>query len=77
MAEISSASHPASTATVAAVHHDRPRDILAEGASGQKMRNAPFLNHTDQELMLVETLVGRQVPFVFPKDDYKVPRREY
>jgi len=27
--------------------------------------------------MLIETLVGRTPPFVFPKDDYKAPRRQY
>jgi hypothetical protein len=27
--------------------------------------------------MLVETLVGRQPPFVFPKSDYSGPRRSY
>jgi hypothetical protein len=27
-----------------------------------------FINHTDQELALIETLVGRTSPFVLPKD---------
>jgi len=27
--------------------------------------------------MLVETLVGRKPPFIFPKDDYGGPRRDY
>ena len=40
-------------------------------AAGQNIRNAPFINHTDQELMLIETLVGRTPPFVFPKADYR------
>ena len=44
---------------------------------GKKIRNAPFINHTDQELMLIETLVGRTPPFVFPKSDYSGPRRNY
>ena len=39
--------------------------------------NAPFINHTDQELMLIEALVGRVPPFVFPKSDYNPPRRSY
>jgi hypothetical protein len=66
-----------STETVAAAHHDKPLYILADEASGKNIRPAPFLNHTDQELMLIETLVGRKPPFVFPKDDYRAPRREY
>ena len=36
-----------------------------------------FINHTDQELMLIETLVGRTPPFVFPMDIYNAPRRDY
>jgi hypothetical protein len=35
------------------------------------------MNHTDQELMLIETLVGRTTPFVFSGTQYSAPRREY
>jgi len=66
-----------STETVAAKHHDKPLYILANEKPGQNIRAASFKNHTDQELMLIETLVGRTPPFVFPKDDYKAPRRQY
>jgi hypothetical protein len=58
-------------------HHDRPLYILAGEQSGQNIRAAPFINHTDQELMLIEALVGRSPPFVFPKDNYIGPRRPY
>ena len=40
-------------------------------------RAAPFIDHTDQELMLIEALVGRSPPFVFPRSDYLRPRRPY
>ncbi|MFT5976882.1 MAG: hypothetical protein ACI9YO_003068 [Gammaproteobacteria bacterium] len=63
--------------TVAATHHDQPVYILGDNASGKSIRKAPFINHTDQELMLIETLVGRTPPFVFPKDDYNAPRLDY
>lgn len=63
--------------TVVSEHHDRPLYILGESAPGGGIRNAPFINHTDQELMLIETLVGRTVPFVFTNDDYSGPRRDY
>jgi len=53
------------------------KGILANEKPGQNIRAASFKNHTDQELMLIETLVGRTPPFVFPKDDYKAPRRQY
>lgn len=58
-------------------HHDKPRYITAAGSKGKRIRPAPFINHTDQELMLVEELVGRTPPFVFPDENYSAPRREY
>jgi hypothetical protein len=63
--------------TVSAKHHDRPLYILGKSAGARAIRNAPFINHTDQELMLIETLVGRTTPFVFPGDQYSGPRRDY
>jgi len=75
--EIAATHDPQGKETVVAEHHDRPVYILGEGAPGKSIRDAPFKNHTDQELMLIETLVGRTPPFVFPKDDYSGPRRDY
>lgn len=63
--------------TVHSRHHDEPLYILAKAAEGKSIRGAPFINHTDLELMLIETLVGRQPPFVFPSEDYSGPRKEY
>jgi hypothetical protein len=77
VADVSALDDPTSKETVAATHHDRPLYIVANEPAGRKIRNAPFINHTDQELMLIETLVGRQPPFVFPKADYSGPRRSY
>lgn len=76
-AEIAAARDPASKELVVSTHHDRPVYILAQAPQGRSIRNAPFINHTDQELLLIETLVGRTPPFVFPRDDYGGPRREY
>jgi hypothetical protein len=59
------------------MHHDKPLYILANQPKGQNIRAAGFINHTDQELMLIEALVGRTPPFVFPKSDYTGPRRNY
>jgi len=56
-------------------HHNRPLYILTGEQPGQNIRLAPFIDHTDQELMLIEALVGRTPPFVFPKDEYNRPRR--
>ena len=74
-ADIASVSDPTSRETVVSQHHDRPLYILTGEQPGQNIRLAPFIDHTDQELMLIETLVGRTPPFVFPRDDYKQPRR--
>jgi hypothetical protein len=77
VAEIASNSDPESKETVAAAHHDRPLYIVKGAPAGKGIREAPFVNHTDQELALVEALVGRKPPFVFPKSDYSGPRRNY
>jgi hypothetical protein len=77
VADVSATNDPESKETVAAKHHDKPLYILGNEPKGKNIRPAPFVNHTDQELMLVETLVGRQPPFVFPKSDYTGPRRGY
>ena len=76
-AEIAANADPQSRENVAATKHDRPLYIVADAAAGQNIRNAPFINHTDQELSLIETLVGRTPPFVFPANQYNAPRREY
>jgi len=76
-ADIASAEDPTSRETVVSRQHDRPLYILTGQQAGQNIRLAPFINHTDEELMLIEALVGRTPPFVFPRDDYKQPRRTY
>ncbi len=54
---------PASRETVRTSHHEQPRYVMATGAPQMIMR-APVLNHTDAELILLESLVGRQPPFI-------------
>jgi hypothetical protein len=77
LAEIAAADDPENKEIVASTHHDRPLYIVSGAQQGKSIRDAPFINHTDQELMLIETLVGRKPPFIFPKDDYTGPRRSY
>ena len=67
----------ASKTTVISTHHSRPLYILKDQSQGNNIRNAPFINHTDQELTLIEALVGRTTPFIFPNDIYNAPRRDY
>jgi hypothetical protein len=77
LTDVESTNDPSSNDTIAATHHDKPVYILAGEPEGKNIRPAGFINHTDQELMLIETLVGREPPFVFAGDQYKAPRREY
>lgn len=77
VADVTANDDPESKDTVVSKHHDRPLYIVSGAARGRNIRQAPFVNHTDQELMLVETLVGRKPPFVFPKEEYSGPRRDY
>ena len=53
--------------TVTSSHHDKPLYIYGKGQPGQCIHAANRLaqpNHTDEELMLAEALVGRVPPFV-------------
>jgi hypothetical protein len=75
--QIQATDDPASSESVTAKHHDRPLYITKDAGDGRNIRNAPFVNHTDQELALIEALVGRTTPFVFAKDAYNGPRRSY
>lgn len=61
---------------IAATHHDAPRYILANPEGGKLITPAPMKNHTDEELMLVEAIVGRVTPFSSVKG-YSTPRRGY
>ncbi len=75
--DVAASSDPLSRETVTSQHHDRPLYIVGGSEEGKNIRNAPFINHTDQELLLIETLVGRTTPFVFANDAYSAPRRDY
>lgn len=75
--DVQATDDPSSKDTVEATHHDKPLYILNKEAEGKNIRRAGFINHEDQELMLIETLVGRSPPFVFSGSEYSAPRREY
>lgn len=48
--------------TVKTKHHEAPRFIYAKGG-GDLIQKAPMLNHTDEELVMLEALVYRKPPF--------------
>ncbi len=75
--EVMATADPESKMMVTSTHHDKPLYIVKDGGSGKNIRNAPFVNHTDQELALIEALVGRTTPFVFENGIYSGPRRDY
>jgi hypothetical protein len=54
---------PSAGETVRTRHHEQPRYIMAAGAPAM-VTQAPVINHTDAELILLEGIVGRQPPFV-------------
>lgn len=76
-AELTPVAKPAERETLTTTHHDAPRYLYSDAVKGRMMGEAPFLNHTDLELMALEALVGRSVPFWVPEDPYASPRREY
>ncbi len=61
-AELVPQDDPAARETVKTSHHEQPRYVMAKGAP-QTIMPAPVVNHTDAELVLLESLVGRNVPF--------------
>ena len=74
--EIASNTDPESRETINAKHHDQPVYIVTDGGAGRNIRPAPVINHSDAELELVETLVGRKPPFAVPQEGYP-PRDPY
>jgi hypothetical protein len=62
--------------TIVSHHHNAPRYILTNEQPGHNIRPAPFINHTDLELQIIESLVGRTPPFLAAGGgSYTAPRR--
>jgi hypothetical protein len=72
-----SSNDPNDSELITAVHHDSPKYISDKSTRGSYIRPAPFKNHTDAELKLIEAIVGREVPFGIESELYKGERREY
>jgi hypothetical protein len=73
--EIAASDEPAVSEQVTTFHHDAARYVLAVPDKGRRIVKAPFKNHSDLELMLVESLVGRVPPFALFDESYGSPRR--
>ena len=71
---VASADDPDTQQEVVSKHHDKPLYIMRAGA-GEIIQPAPFIDHTDVELALIEELVGRATPFAFSGGGYDAPRK--
>lgn len=60
-AEITPLKEPTRSARIETRHHDRPLYLHADGSD--MMAPASVINHSDAELVLLESLVGRVPPF--------------
>jgi hypothetical protein len=61
--ELAALDDPSARETVRTRHHEAPRYVMAKGAP-QMLMSAPVINHTDAELILLESLLGRRPPFM-------------
>lgn len=71
--DIATADNPTNSEAIASRHHDALRYVLADQAQLNRVQSAPFINHDDQELLLIETLAGRSTPYVAPKGVKRSP----
>lgn len=65
-AELNPLADPKQAVTVTTTYHDAPRYIYAaadKSTKGALVVVAPVITHSDAELILLESLVGRKVPF--------------
>ena len=62
VADLAAIDDPSARETVRTEHHDQPRFVMAHGAPRMILK-APVVNHTDAELILLESLVGRRPAF--------------
>ena len=67
-AQLNATADAAQTELVSTAYHDSPRYVYATAASAKSplITLAPVINHTDAELIYLEGLVGRKVPFTGP-----------
>lgn len=62
VADLAASSDPSARETVQTQHHEQPRYVMGTGAP-QMLMGAPVINHTDAELIMLESLVGRRPAF--------------
>ena len=70
-ARIVASADPEVSTDVVTKRHDKPFYILASPEENKLILPAPVINHTDTELALIESLVGRTTPYKV--GGYKIP----
>lgn len=60
---ISANADPGVVRDIVTRHHDQPVYILSTASQQEFIVPAPVINHSDQELNMIEALVGRKTPF--------------
>jgi hypothetical protein len=68
VADINAKADPEAKVTVKTTHHESPRFVYTSGQD-QLIVKAPVINHTDAELIMLESLVWRNPPFVEEEGD--------
>ena len=72
---IAANANPDVSKDIVSKHHDEPVYVLPSGSDKKLIVPAPFINHTDAELALIEELVGRTTPFAYSGTAYDAPRK--
>ncbi len=62
--DLAARSAPETAITLSTRHHEAGKFILGPDASGPRIIPAPMINHTDKELILLESHAGRKPPFL-------------
>jgi len=61
-ADLTPKADPGAVETVTTAHHEQPR-FISDGKGREVIVAAPVIDHTDAELIMLEGLFGRDVPF--------------
>ena len=62
---------PNDSELIVSKNHDQPRYIASTARQGSRIRSAPVINHSNEELELLEAIVGRETPAGFGKESYE------
>ena len=68
---LASSVDPSDREDIRSRNHDEPRYISRNSSRGSRIREAPVINHSNEELELLEAIVGRRVPADFGKQSYE------